>query len=494
MGHDIIVLPDRRLPSRGRKRLSRWAALLPRRRSEILRSFLDISTGVLDFAVILGMGLGTSALYHWFAQGTLGPRDSALQISLVVAFVVVVPCIFRGEYTAENYLAWRHHPGRLFSLWTIAFLSALTLGFLTKTTGEFSRASALLFYTGGFAALLGARFLLVQAVRRLGAAGSPSVRRLYLVGFEEDVSAFTRRTEGDLLGLRVIGATVLRRRTRGGGGRLAEDIALAVSTVRFLRPDDVFLLLPWSSAAVIERCVDAFLGVPTALHLRPELVMERFTDLRVVRVGQVLSLNVARRPLSRFDVCAKRVLDLVVASAALVLLAPFLALVALLIRLDSPGPVLFRQQRYGFNQEPFRIFKFRSMTTFHETAFEQARPGDLRVTRVGRILRRWNIDELPQLLNVLKGEMSLVGPRPHALAHDRAFERRIARYARRHNVKPGITGWAQVHGCRGETRTDEAMRSRVEHDLWYIDHWSLWLDLKILVLTVVSPKAYRNAI
>ena len=433
-----------------------WAALLPKRRTGTIRSLLGILAGVADFAAIVAAGLVTSALYHWLLYGTVGIGDNSLQVALVVAMVVVVPGIFRDEYTPANYLEWRHHPRRLFPLWTIAFLAALTLGFLTKTTGEFSRVAAILFYGTGFLTLIGSRFLLVWWMRAIGAAGSPSVRRIYLVGFEEDIAAFSKRHESDFLGLHVIGATMLRRRNRATGGRLSEDIALAVSTVRFLRPDDVFILLPWSNAAMIERCVDAFLGVPTQLHLRPELVMERFTDMRVSRVGRVLSINVARQPLSAFDICAKRALDLVLAAVALVVLAPLFAVVAVLIRLESPGPVLFRQQRYGFNQEPFRIFKFRSMTTYHETQFEQARPNDARITNVGRIIRRWNIDELPQILNVLKGEMSLVGPRPHALAHDRAFERRIARYARRHNVKRGMTGWAQVHGCRGATRTKEA--------------------------------------
>ena len=194
------------------------------------------------------------------------------------------------------------------------------------------------------------------------------------------------------------------------------------------------------------------------------------------------------------DVAAKRAFDAAAAATALLLLAPFFALVALAIKLDSRGPVFFMQRRYGFNQRPFRIRKFRTMLTMDDgDVVRQASANDPRITRVGRFLRRWNLDELPQLVNVIRGEMSLVGPRPHALAHDREFERRIALYARRHNVKPGITGWAQVNGFRGETDTDDKMRARVEHDLHYIDNWSMGLDLVILAKTVLSPKAYRNA-
>ena len=184
--------------------------------------------------------------------------------------------------------------------------------------------------------------------------------------------------------------------------------------------------------------------------------------------------------------------DLAFGAAGLLLATPLLILVAALIKLDSPGPIFFVQRRYGFNQQPFRIIKFRSMRTLDDGAVvRQATAGDPRLTRVGRWLRRWKIDEI--LFNVLTGDMSLVGPRPHALSHDREYEQRISRYARRHNVKPGITGWAQIHGYRGETDTEEKMRKRVEYDLFYIDNWSLWLDLKIMARTVLSRAAYQNA-
>lgn len=189
----------------------------------------------------------------------------------------------------------------------------------------------------------------------------------------------------------------------------------------------------------------------------------------------------------------KRAFDLVVAAIALVSLSPLLVAIAVAIKLDSPGPVFFRQKRYGFNQQPFGVFKFRSMRADSNAAFLQATRNDSRITRFGAILRRTNLDELPQLINVLRGEMSLVGPRPHAMAHDRSFERRIALYARRHNVKPGITGWAQVNGYRGETQTDLAMEQRIACDLYYIDNWSIWFDIQIMIQTIVSRRAYQNA-
>lgn len=197
---------------------------------------------------------------------------------------------------------------------------------------------------------------------------------------------------------------------------------------------------------------------------------------------------------ARWQMNAKRLLDIGGAGFGLLLLSPLFAVVALLIKLDSSGPVFFRQHRTGFNHEPFRILKFRTMTTMEDDAnVAQARMVDERVTRVGCWLRRSNIDELPQLLNVLCGEMSLVGPRPHALSHDFQFGRKIAFYALRHNMKPGITGWAQVNGFRGPILADDQIRNRVEHDVFYIQHWSFWFDVRILWLTFASLDAHRNA-
>jgi lipopolysaccharide/colanic/teichoic acid biosynthesis glycosyltransferase len=178
----------------------------------------------------------------------------------------------------------------------------------------------------------------------------------------------------------------------------------------------------------------------------------------------------------------------------LLLLAPLFVIVGAVIKLTSPGPVFYRQERHCFNRARFRIFKFRTMyVQENDGPFRQARRGDPRITPFGAFLRRTNLDELPQLLNVVLGDMSIVGPRPHAVAHDADFEQRIADYTRRHNIKPGITGWAQVNGLRGETDTDEKMRARVEHDLAYVDQWSLLFDMKIIMLTLLSSKAYRNA-
>jgi putative colanic acid biosynthesis UDP-glucose lipid carrier transferase len=211
-------------------------------------------------------------------------------------------------------------------------------------------------------------------------------------------------------------------------------------------------------------------------------------------LGDTTRVELQRGPLSETEHAAKRLIDVVGAGMVLFLLLPLLAVVALAIRLDSRGPILFRQQRLGFNGRSFKICKFRTMSTLEDgSTVIQACPIDARVTRIGKWLRRTSIDELPQLFNVLAGSMSLVGPRPHAIAHDNHFDKLVRNYAFRRRVKPGLTGWAQINGSRGPTPTTEHIERRIDYDLWYIDNWRLGLDLAILIQTPLEVLRGRNA-
>ena len=212
------------------------------------------------------------------------------------------------------------------------------------------------------------------------------------------------------------------------------------------------------------------------------------------QIGNATIIELQRAPLNAFQLLIKRTIDIFLACTASMMLIPLLALVAIAIKLDLPGPVIFRQTRHGLNGKPFQIRKFRTMTVLEDGELvKQAERFDKRVTRLGSWLRRTSIDELPQLINVLKGEMSIVGPRPHAVAHDNHFNEVIANYAFRQRVKPGITGFAQVNGSRGSTPTVEAMQRRVELDIWYIDNWSFQLDLAIMFRTMIEVVHGRNA-
>jgi Undecaprenyl-phosphate glucose phosphotransferase len=465
-----------------------------RSRSAFARSAFSFTAAIAETAVIIVSALVIGFTYHYFALNEYPILDNILRMGAVIALFMLIPNMARGEYVIGNFLDFRGHMRRLLQLWTMAFTAAIILGFLTKTSDEFSRATVMFFYAGGYVALSSARYILVRTVQIGSKTGLVAARRIFLIGFEDEIMAFAQRHQPWNLGMEIAGVSVIPKSFDTSQDTMSEIVEEAVLRARIASPDDVFILMTWDRKPLIDATINRFVTIPASIHLGAEAILDRFHDVRISRIGTVSSVQLVRRPLSTTDVAVKRGFDILVGSLALVMLAPLFLLVAVAIRMDSRGPVFFLQRRYGFNQQPFRIVKFRTMLTMDDgDVVRQATAHDPRITRVGRLLRRLNFDELPQLLNVIKGDMSLVGPRPHALAHDHEFEQKIASYARRHNVKPGITGWAQVNGFRGETDTDEKMRSRVEYDLAYIDNWSLLWDMAIIGQTVVSPKAYRNA-
>jgi len=268
---------------------------------------------------------------------------------------------------------------------------------------------------------------------------------------------------------------------------------------RRIRIDEIFIALPWAAEERIHDILSAIRVIPANIHLCPNLLHQSPTDNSYLSALDGLPVvTMTNKPVSGWGYLAKSILDKTLALFCLLLFSPLLICVAIAIKLDSPGPVLFHQRRLGFNSKPFNVYKFRSM--YHDQcdslAAKMVTRGDRRVTHLGRILRRTSIDELPQLINVLRGEMSLVGPRPHALkarAAGHLYEEVVAGYALRHRIKPGITGWAQVNGWRGETDTEDKIVQRVEHDLYYINNWSILLDLHILALTAFSLPFDKNA-
>jgi Undecaprenyl-phosphate glucose phosphotransferase len=463
-----------------------------RSRAASARAYFSVLAIAADAAATLASALAIGWAYHLVALGELPFNDNLIQIGMVISLFLVLPNLMRQEYAIGNYLTFEGHARRTFQIWNLAFVAAIVLGFMTKTSMIFSRGTVGLFYVGGFVALIAGRYLLVRLVQIGAKTGTVAARRIFLVGFDEQVLAFATRHQPWNLGMEIVGVQVIPRGSDLASA--AEALSEAQRRARASAPDDVFILLGWDEKPLIDLTIDTFVTIPASVHLGADPLLDRFHDLRLSRIGTVSSVQVVRRPMSYPDILVKRLFDLAASMLALVLLAPLFAAIAIAIRVDSRGPVFFLQRRYGFNQRPFRIWKFRTMFTMDDGAVvKQASRNDPRITRVGRFLRRWNLDELPQLMNVIRGEMSLVGPRPHALAHDHEYEMRIALYARRHNVKPGITGLAQVNGFRGETSTDDKMRARVEMDLAYIDGWSVWRDMAIIVQTVFSRSAYRNA-
>jgi Undecaprenyl-phosphate glucose phosphotransferase len=474
--------------------------------SPVLRGWAVLSRGTFsgaifltDVALIVAMSCTTGIAYSLVVYGYRGNVGSFLQVGLVAASIFVISNLFRREYRLPNFFSFKPHAQRTIQLWNVTLVGLLMLGFLAQTSIVYSRGWIVLFYVTTLAALIVLRYMIVRVTALARSAGLISAQRIFLIGTGTHVGAFINRYEPWQLGIDIVGCRFLTPVAATApddvrNARLDRDLAEAVASVRSLAPDAIFVLVPWSAIETIDRCAETFMTLPVEIHLGPEQVLYKFDEAKLSTLGPVASLQLTRRPLSRREIIQKRIFDLFFAAVGLIAATPLLILVAILIKLDSRGPIFFVQRRFGFNQQPFRIIKFRSMRTLDDGAvIRQARANDPRLTKIGRWLRRWNIDEIPQLFNVLTGDMSLVGPRPHAVSHDREYEQRIAQYARRHNVKPGITGWAQINGYRGETDTDEKMQKRVEYDLFYIDNWSLWLDLKIMARTVLSRTAYRNA-
>ena len=474
-----------------RRRLSSFLQERPlrRRTSAFVRARFSFLAALIDGTTVTLSALMVGVVYHAIFYKIFGVSAAFVEFSLLTALMFVLFNVLHHEYEISSYLTFPGHARRAFLVWNIAFLTVMAFIFMTKQTVAFSRGSIVIFYGVGLLCVICCRAGLVSKVKTNAVIGKVSAVRVVLVGNEADVQDFTTRYTPWLFGVDIVASFVLR-----GADTLHDDLALASASARVLKPDDIYILLPWTEAATIEACITAFVKVPASIHLGPQRVLDRYSSVSVSRIGKVYSLNVVRRPLANIDIIIKRAFDLAVGIPLLIGLSPLLLLLALAIKLDSPGPVLFTQRRYGFNQENFRIVKFRSMSVSEDgRGVRQAVRNDPRVTRIGHLMRRCNLDEFPQLVNVIRGDMSLVGPRPHALIHNQQYERTIADYARRHNVKPGITGWAQIHGLRGEITSDSTMRQRVEYDLYYIDNWTIGMDLRILAMTLLSPKAFANA-
>ena len=379
--------------------------------------------------------------------------------------------------------------------WALAALFMVVGGTLPWT-----EAAPLGWMVGWFAVA----FLLVQfirmAVHRLlrSAAGAVATRRIALVGAPESACTLERLIAGHALGYNVVGTVFCHPRRGVAGSRGNEDFRRLVDLVRSERVDQVIVALPWTAADSIRGIVSALRCVSVDIRLAPEQLSGLRATAGYTSVGGTPMLRLADRPLCPWQRMAKTVADTVVAATALAFLAPLMVLIAAAIRLDSPGPVLFGQTRRGLNGALIRLWKFRTM--YHhlrdDDAAQLAMRHDPRVTRVGRFLRRSSLDEIPQLFNVLTGGMSIVGPRPHPLsakAAGRLYAEIVEDYEDRHRVKPGITGWAQVNGWRGETDCAEKIQKRVEFDPFYIENWSLGLDVRILFMTILAVLRGDNA-
>jgi Undecaprenyl-phosphate glucose phosphotransferase len=457
--------------------------------TRVLSSLVRVAEGLLAAAT----GLALSTLYpHLDVTGT-----DAHYLLAIAAVGLALPA--GGQVLRLYGLASLLRPAarlaRLATLWSLIFAAVTVALFLAKAGSDFSRGWLSLWYLAGLALLTVQRLGLAAVVRHWNRAGQLDRRAVVVGGGESAGELVTALEASRVSDVTVVGIFDDRDDGRSPAtvGALPKlgNVGELVDFVRRARIDILIVNLPLAAEQRLLEVLRRLWVLPVDIRLSAYAQKLRYRPRAYSYIGNVPFLDVFDKPLGEWGQVIKTIEDRIIAALALILLAPVMAAVALAIRLDSKGPVLFKQKRYGFNNELIEVYKFRSM--YHEktdaNAAKLVTRDDPRVTRVGRFIRRTSLDELPQLFNVLKGNLSLVGPRPHATqakAADRLYTDVVDGYFARHRVKPGITGWAQINGWRGETDTAEKLQRRVEHDLYYIENWSPAFDLYILARTPIS--------
>jgi Undecaprenyl-phosphate glucose phosphotransferase len=452
-----------------------------------------------EFALIAGIGIATQRL-QLAGIVPLSPRYLAAALGLAALAVCLLQAA--GAYRMAAFRTLRGSALRLVGAWSLAFLLVATAMVFAKIADHYSRVWMASVFVAGLAALLTGRFALARFITAQKQRGHFD-RRTAIVGggpvAEDLIRALDAESES---GVRIVGVFDdrgdMRSDTVVAGYPKLGTVSDLVAYARTTRLDLIIFTIPIAAEDRILQMLAKLWVLPIDIRLSAQASKLRLRPRAYSYLGAVPVLDIFDKPMADWDIVAKSIFDRVVGCAMLVALAPMMLAVALAVRLTSTGPVLFRQKRYGFNNELIEVYKFRSMYVNQSDAgaARLVTRDDPRVTPVGRFIRKTSLDELPQLFNVIKGELSLVGPRPHALqakAANTLYDQVVDGYFARHKVKPGITGWAQVNGWRGETDTSDKIQKRVEHDLHYIENWSILFDVKIMLATPVSLFRTKNA-
>ncbi|OOO23604.1 undecaprenyl-phosphate glucose phosphotransferase [Rhizobium sophoriradicis] len=454
---------------------------------------------LLEFLALFSIAL----IVYFFAPGD-GSDPLLVRAGMAaIASALTVACLQLADtYTIPALRAKLRLMPRILAAWTIALVLTIGLFALVRGTTSAMIVAYLPWFAAGALFLAGERFLVAYGIRNWARNGIME-RRAVIVGGGEPAKELIRILEQQADNdIRICGIFDDRGEKRSpimvAGYPKLGTVAELVEFVRLTRIDMLIIALPLSAEARIFDLLKKLWILPVDIRLAAHANRLRFRPRAYSHVGSVPMLDIFKKPIRDWDSVAKRGFDIFFTVVALALLWPLMLVTAAAIKATSEGPVFFMQKRHGFNNEIINVFKFRSMYTnmADPTGKAAVTKGDPRVTRVGRFIRKTSIDELPQLFNVLRGELSLVGPRPHAVlaqARDRAFGDVVEGYFARHRVKPGVTGWAQINGWRGEVDNDEKIKFRTAYDLYYIENWSLWFDLKILFLTPIRLLNTENA-
>jgi Undecaprenyl-phosphate glucose phosphotransferase len=455
---------------------------------------------MIEFALIVLVGL---AVYIGYVARENGFEFYYLLAIFGIAALAMLAFQVADIYQVQAFRGKEKQYMRLASAWSVVFLIVMAISFFAKAGDQFSRAWLGGYYVIGLLALIVSRRILFLLVKRWTREGRLTRRTVVVGGGAPGATLIeTLKHEKDS-DVDLIGVFDDRNDNRSAADCAGQPKLGSVDDLvefgRRTRVDLVIFSLPISAEGRILQMLKKLWVLPVDIRLAAHTNKLQFRPRSYSFVGDVPVIDVFDRPIADWDVVMKWLFDKVVGGAMLLAALPVMALIAIAIKLDSRGPVLFKQKRYGFNNDLIEVYKFRSMYTdkTDATASKLVTKNDPRVTRVGRIIRKTSLDELPQLLNVvLKGNLSLVGPRPHAVnakAEARLYDEAVDGYFARHRVKPGITGWAQINGWRGETDTQEKIQQRVEHDLYYIENWSVLFDLYIVARTPIALLKTENA-
>ncbi|TWT52865.1 UDP-glucose:undecaprenyl-phosphate glucose-1-phosphate transferase [Rubripirellula amarantea] len=448
------------------------------------RRWADVAQPALDAASVMA----SLAIVRWLARGNVDEMSVAMGLIAVVLFLLFSQ--LTGMHRRPDVGTPDRELTTLAATWSMTVLALALLAFATRYGEHFAR-SVMLAWVVLAPALIGLGRMCLRivqggmmrrgiGVRRVAIAGQNELGRQTAANIEQDPS----------LGLQVVGyyddRSIIRETSAASAGmEMAGNLTDLVDLARNGQVDTILITLPMRAEDRIKFLLDQLSDSTVSVYIVPDFFVFELLNSQWTSMGGLPAVSVFENPLFGVDGMVKRVADVTLAMIGLIAAAIPMLIIAMAVKMSSPGPVFFRQRRYGLDGREILVWKFRSMRTCDNgPVVKQATKDDPRITRVGGILRRTSLDELPQLFNVIEGSMSLVGPRPHASAHNEQYRSLIRGYMLRHKVKPGITGLAQVNGCRGETETLDKMQNRVEWDHRYIRGWSIWLDLKILVRTV----------
>ena len=414
-----------------------------------------------------------------------------------VAFFLIIAEL-RGLYRSWRTSSMHDEINTLFYTWASVVFFLLIYVFMTKTAEDYSRTAVLIWWFLVPITLTMMRLLIRQILKQSRQQGK-NIRKVAVVGNNHIGFRLVNQLEHMPWAGLVINAIFDFNHTSASTVKIGmrtyplHSVETLIAKVHAGEIDSVYIAMPLHHEHHITELVDALADTTASVFILPDLFIFELTHARWIDFGGLPLISVYETPFNSLYGWVKRAEDVLVASLILMFISPLLLLIAVAVKLTSPGPILFKQNRYGLNGAIVEVWKFRSMTVCENgDIINQAQKNDTRITPLGAFLRKNSLDELPQFFNVLQGSMSIVGPRPHAIAHNEEYRKLIKGYMLRHKVKPGITGWAQINGWRGETDTLEKMEKRVEYDLQYIQNWSLWLDIKIIFLTMFKGFSGTN--